>query len=91
MYSYLHEVVADIKAKFLNEGVIVEIRFANEIVDLPFSIRSRTCSGLDHGGSLHIRQFLDAPLALDDVAHFQWQVSMLVFLANLKSRLKTRL
>ena len=72
MVSYLHEVVADIKAKFLNEGVIVEIRFANEIVDLPFSIRSRTRSSLDHGGSLHICQFFDTPLALNNVTHLQW-------------------
>ena len=50
--SYLHEVVADVETKFLNERVVVEIRFANEIVDFPFSIRSRPSSGLDHGGSL---------------------------------------
>ena len=44
--------MADVETKFLNERVVVEIRFANEIVDFPFSIRSRPSSGLDHGGSL---------------------------------------
>ena len=47
--------MADVETKFLNERVVVEIRFANEIVDFPFSIRSRPSSGLDHGGSLKIK------------------------------------
>ena len=47
--------MANVETKFLNERVVVEIRFANEIVDFPFSIRSRPSSGLDHGGSLKIK------------------------------------
>lgn len=82
--SDLHEVVADIEAKLLDKGVIVEICLADEIVNFPLTIWSRASGGFDHGGGLHVSEFLDTSLSLDNVADLQGQVGMLVLLSDLK-------
>ena len=65
---YLHQVSANIEAKLLDIGVVVEVRLPDEVVDLPLPVRSAPGGGLDHGGRLHVSQLLDAALALDYVA-----------------------
>ena len=55
------------------------------IIDLSLAIRGRSSSGFDHGRSLHVREFLDTPLSLNDVANLQWEISVLVFLSNLQT------
>ena len=41
---------------------------------------------LDHGGCLHIGEFLHTALAGDDVADFKRQVRVLLFLTHLQAR-----
>ena len=41
---------------------------------------------LDHGGCLHIGEFLHAALASDDIADLKRQVRVLLFLTHLQAR-----
>ena len=83
--SDLHETVADVEAELLDVGVVVEVGLSDEVVDLSFAVGGGPCSGLDHGGRLHVGQLLDAPLTLDDVADLQRQVGVFVLLADLET------
>ena len=83
--SDFHQAVADVQAEFLDVGVVVEIGFADETVDFTLSVRRRSGSGFDHCRRLHVRQLLDAPLTLDNVADLEWKIGVFVLLTNLQT------
>ena len=53
--SDLHETVADVEAELLDVGVVVEVGFPDEVVDLSLAVGSRPSGGFDHGRRLHVR------------------------------------
>ena len=53
--SDLHEAVADVEAELLDVGVVVEVGFPDEVVDLSLAVGSRPSGGFDHGRRLHVR------------------------------------
>jgi hypothetical protein len=83
VYTDLHEIARDVEPELLDEGIIVDVRLAHEVVDLALPVRGGAGRRLDHRGGLHVRELLDAALALHDVAHLQRQVRVLVLLPHL--------
>ena len=80
----IHKVARDVEAELLHVRVVFEVRLAHQVVDLALAVWGGPGRGLDHGAGLHVRQLLDAPLPLHDVADLQRQVGVLVLLAHLE-------
>lgn len=69
--TYLHHRIAYVQSKLLHVRVIIKVRFANQIYDFFFPIRSRSCCCFDHCRCLHIGQLLNAALPGNNVAYFK--------------------
>ncbi len=63
--SDLHQSVGNVESELLDVGVVVEVCFPDQVVDLALAIRRRSSRGFDHRRRLHVSQLLDAALALE--------------------------
>ena len=85
--SNLHHRITNGQPEFLNVQIVIEIGTSNQIINLPFSVRRRSRCRLNHSRSLHIGQFLDTSLSSYNITHFERQIGMFMFLADLQTRL----